>query len=94
MVFTNAQQTAFFKAAAQMGLSQRTRVNLQAEGITDVADLAEWEDNDWDNWRSNSRNPPRIPDPNNAGQQIYQAPYVISVTSLKRLKQASDLMRY
>ena len=67
-----------------MGLSQRTCVNLQAEGITDVVDLAEWEDNDWDNWSSNSRNPPCIPDTNNANTQIYQAPYVISVTSLKK----------
>ena len=77
-----------------MGIINRTRVNIQNEGIADVVDLPDWEDDDWDNWSSNARNPPRIPDPNNAGQQIYQAPYVISVTSLKRLKQASDLMRY
>jgi hypothetical protein len=94
MVFTAPQQTLFFENATQMGLINRTRVNLQTEGITDVSDLADWEDDDWDNWSSNSRSPPRIPDLTNAGQQIYQAPYVISVTSLKRLKQASALVRY
>ena len=51
-----------------MGIINRTRVNLQNEGIADEADLVDWEDDDWENWRSNSRNPPRIPDPNNAGQ--------------------------
>ena len=42
MVFTNAQITAFFEDGDQMGLSNRTRVYLQGEGIIDPGDLLEF----------------------------------------------------
>ena len=41
MVFTVAQTTAFLEEAAQMGLSHRTRVQLQVDGVNDTSDLAE-----------------------------------------------------
>ena len=42
MVFTAAQITAFFEDGAQMGLSNRTRVYLQGEGITHPDNLIEF----------------------------------------------------
>ncbi len=39
MVFTALQITAFFEDGAQMGLSNRTRVYLQGEGLTHPDDL-------------------------------------------------------
>ena len=46
MVFTAQQQTAFFEDNSQMGIINITRVNLHNEEIADVADLADWEDDD------------------------------------------------
>ncbi len=42
MVLTAAQLTAFFEDPAQMGLSNRTRVYLQSEGITDPDNLIDF----------------------------------------------------
>ena len=51
MVHTGNQITEFFEDAAQMGLSNRTRADsLQVEGVVSVDYMAEWEDEDWDNW--------------------------------------------
>ena len=44
MVFTAPQKTAFFENANQMGLSHRTRVHLQREGIVQVRDLLDFAD--------------------------------------------------
>ena len=94
MVYTAAQQTAFFTSAAQMGLSDRTRDQLVIEGITDVADLSEWTDDRWDDFTTNCRRPGQIPDPANAANLIHQQPFVVPVRSLKRLKIASKMVRY
>ena len=94
MVFTVNQTTAFFENAAQMGLSNRTREQLQAEGIDDVIDIKEWDEDDWDQFASNCKSPPRIPDPANPANLIYQQPFAVSVKSLKRLKLASALVRF
>ena len=92
MVFTVAQTTAFLEEAAQMGLSHRTRVQLQVDGVNDTSDLAEWTDDDWDQFATNCKRPDRIPDA--AGVLIHQAPFVIPVRSLRRLKVASHIARY
>ena len=42
MPIANAQTTAFFTDAGQMGLSARTRTFLQSEGIDNVSDLGEF----------------------------------------------------
>ena len=94
MVFTAGQQTSFFEDAAQMGLSNRTRLQLQAEGIVDVDDLAEWKTEEWDAFASNCRSPPRIPDPDNPAILIHQQAFSVPVRSLQRLKIASGLVRH
>ena len=93
MVFTAAQQTAFFTANDQMGLTIRTRAQLGIEGITDIDDL-NWKPDEWDDFASNCRRPGQIPDPTNAAQLIHQAPFILPVRSLKRLKIASALVRH
>ncbi len=95
MVFTALQTTAFFENAAQMGLTNRTRLqSLLPEGIAFVADLAEWEDDDWDQWYANCRRPPKIQDPANVDALIDVLPFPVPVKSLKRLKLASRLVRF
>jgi len=93
MVFTAAQQTAFFTANDQMGLTVCTRAQLGIEGITDIDDL-NWKPDEWDDFAANCRRPGQIPDPANAAQLIHQAPFILPVRSLKRLKVASALVRH
>jgi len=59
MVFTAAQLTAFFMTADYLGLSARTAAALAAEGITDPADLAEFDKEGLDAIFRNLRKPPR-----------------------------------
>ena len=95
MVLTADQQFSFFEDADQMSLKHRTRVySLDVEGIENVDDLADWDDEDWDQWASNCKKPDRIQDPNNAANLIAQVPFPLSIKSLKRLKIASKLIRY
>ena len=58
MVFTAAQLTAFFTTADYLGLSARTAAALAAEGITEPADLAEFDKEGLDAIFCNLRNPP------------------------------------
>ena len=74
MVFTIIQNTSFFTDAFQMGFSVRTRQTLVNEGISVADDLHEWEDEEWDQFASNCKQPPQIFDPNNAKLLINQAP--------------------
>ena len=63
MVLTAAQQVSFFEDADQMGLKHSTRVySLDDEGIENVDDLADLDDNDCDQWASNCKKPDRIQD--------------------------------
>ena len=78
-----------------MGLDNRTRVDsLDAERISTVDGMAEWNDDAWDSWFVNCKRHDKIPDPANHGQLIAQAPFRISVKSIKRLKAAARLVRY
>ena len=63
MVLTVNQITSFFEDAGQMGLVTRTRANsLNTEGITSIDDLAEWDDDDWDQGESNCKRPDKMKD--------------------------------
>ena len=94
MVFTAAQQVSYLEDADQMGLSNRTRnISLIIEGIAAVDDLADWDDDNWDQWNFNCRKPDWVQDPNNAVNLTTKVTFKVSVKSLKRLKIASKLIR-
>ena len=90
MVFTNAQTDEFFLNV--MLLSARTRQGLVEEGIIDVEDLKEFKDKDWTTVASNLKKPPQILDA--AGNLVNQPAFQLSARSFKRLKIASNAMRY
>ena len=95
MVLTEAQQTSFFEDADQMSLVSRTRTNsLVVEGITTVNDLADWDDDDWDQWSLNCEKPDQVQDSDNPALLVDQVPFSLSFKSLQRLKIASKLIRY
>ena len=48
MMFNYTQITAFFTEANQMGLSARIHQVQYNEGISTLANLHEWEDDEWD----------------------------------------------
>ena len=78
-----------------MGLYNRTgTISLIFGDIAAVDDLTDWDDNDWDQWKSNCKEPDRVQAPNNAANLIVQVPFKLSVKYLKRLKIASKLIRY
>ena len=61
MALTMLQKTAFFEEAAQMGLSHRTRLHLQDEGIDDVEDLRDFVlTSSWDQIVNNCKRPGQI----------------------------------
>ena len=94
MVFTNTHITSFFEDAAQMGLSNRTRVYIQGEGINHPSnDLQKFADKDaWDQIIENCKRPPQIT--NAAGALVNQQPFIFSAKSLMRLKIASKVVDY
>ena len=96
MTFLANQTTALFVNVAQMGLSNHTHLQSQSEGVTDVSDLGEFYDANWDQFASNCRRPGQIPDPNNQANCIYQQqqPVAIPVRSLHCLKVASVAIRH
>ena len=75
-----------------MGLTVLTHAQLVVEGVTNANDLSDWEDDDWDQFSSSCRRPGQILDANN--NLINQAPFILPVRSLKRLKEASNIARY
>lgn len=94
-MLTNNQVTAFLTEQAQMGLSARTRAFLQSEGINGPDDLKDFVTKEaWSQVIENCKRPPQIPDPNNAGQLINDAPYRIGAKSLMRLKVAAIAVSY
>ena len=95
MVFSNAQQTAFFTDNDQMGLSARTRAHLATEGINHPVDLAEFvEEDSWKQILENCKRPPQIPDPAGGGGLVNQQPFQLPARSLMRLKVASRVAEY
>jgi hypothetical protein len=99
MVLAQAQTTAFFQDAAQMGLPNRTVTQLATEGITDVTDLVDFKKEHLELVAKNLRAPPgRVPHPDAAlaaaGPTIPTPPFVIGAISLMRLEAAADMIRY
>jgi hypothetical protein len=60
MVFTAAQLTAFFMTADYLGLSAQTAAAIAAEGITEPADLAEFDKEGLDAIFCNLHKPPML----------------------------------
>ena len=95
MVFTNAQITAFFEGNDQMGLSHRTRLYLQLEGLDHPRDLVDFVKSDaWDQVLENCKRPPQVADPANPGQLMNQSPFRFPSKSLLRLKVAARVIEY
>ena len=82
MVLTNAQTTAFFEDADQMGVPNATVVHLNTEGITTVDDLSEFDKDTIEQIAANCRRPP--------GGAVSLA---FGAKSMKRLIVACDLIR-
>ena len=97
MVFTNAQTLAFWSDAAQMAVPAATIPFLNAEGLTMVEDLADFEADDFKQLAANVRRPQGTePDPNDpAGTRVRVVPAIVLGTrSIKRLKVAARAVRY
>ena len=75
-----------------MGLTGLTRAQLVVKGVANADDLNDWEDDNWDQFSSSCRRPGQILEKNN--DSINQAPFIIPVRSLKRLKEASNIASY
>jgi hypothetical protein len=82
MVLTVAQTTAFFEQATQMAIPNATIMQLVAEGINTVDDLAEFDKDTIVQIASNLRRPP-------AGQH-----FIFGARSQKRLTVALEIVRY
>ena len=88
MVFAALQITEFFEDGAQMGLSNRTRVYLQGEGITHPDDLIEFVKKEaGDQVLENCKRPPQVA--NAAGALVNQQHFLLPERSLLRLKTAA-----
>ena len=98
MVLIAAQTTAFFEHADQMGIPHVTVVQLQAEGITSVSDLTDFNKDSLQQLADNLRRPGgRIPDPNPAaqpGSTIPTPPFIFGAKSQRRIAVACDLVNY
>lgn len=98
MVLTNAQVTAFFTFADGMGIPAATVAKLADEGISTPDDLWNFDEKTLDKVAESLRRPhDRIPNPDPGappGATIPRPPYEISAQSLKRLLDASNLVRY
>ena len=85
MVLTGTQTTAFFEQLDQMGIPHVTMLQLQAEGITSVSDLANFNKDSLQQLADNLRRPGGcVPDPNpaaQAGSTIPTPPFVFGAKS-------------
>ena len=65
MVVTAAQTTGFFSEPGQMALPAATRIVIAQEGLEDLADLVEFDEQSLKQITDNLRHPGgRVPDPN------------------------------
>jgi hypothetical protein len=96
MPLTAAQRTAFFEEDAQMGIPNRTVVQLQTEGLSGVEDLAEFDKETIQGIASNLRHPAgRIDDLNPgsaAGATIPTPPFAFGAKSQQRLIVSTKLL--
>ena len=98
MVLTGTQTTGFFEQPDQMGIPHVTMLQLQAEGITLVSDLADFNKDSLQQLADNLRHPGGcIPDPNpaaQAGSTIPTPPFIFGAKSQRRIAVACDLVKY
>ena len=95
MVWNNAQITSFFTDATQMAVPVATVDGLAMEGIDDVDDLLDFDDEDLKTVMDNLRKPAgTIPDPANTAQVIPRPSYVFGAKCYKRLRTAAAAVRY
>ena len=89
------QVTAFFRELDQMGLSARTRIHLQGEGILIPDNLIDFTRKDsWYQIVDNCKRPARIPDPASVGKFIAQEDFQLPKKSLMRLKVSAKAVEY
>jgi hypothetical protein len=92
MVLTAAQTAAFFQEEAQMGVPHSTVAQMQAEGITNVQDLADFDKESHQQLADNLRRPGgRVPDPN---PNAAPGTTMVGAKSQKTLQVATDLIKY
>ena len=95
MPLTATQVTTFFQDVKQMGLSARTRIHLQGEGILIPDDLVDFTSKDsWDQFVENCKCPAMIPDPVNVGQFIAQEAFQLPKKLLMRLNVSAKAVEY
>ena len=95
MPLTATQVTAFFRDVDQKGLSTRTRIHLQGEGILIPDNLIEFTSKDsWDKIVDNCKCPESIQDPANVWQLIAQEVFQLPEKSLTRLKVSAKAVEY
>ena len=94
MPLTSHMINSFFRDADQMWLSARTQAQLAGEGITDLDDLADFDNKEaWAKIVENCKRPPKIVDPNNDNQLVAQEPFQLPAKSLMRLKVAAKAVK-
>ena len=98
MVLTATQTTTFFKHVDQMGIPHVSVVQLQAEGITSVSDLTDFNKDSLQQLVDKLRCPGGcVPDPNptaQPGSTIPTPPFVFGAKSQRRIAVACDLVNY
>ena len=95
MPLTSYMINSLFRDADQMGLSALTQAQLAGEGITDIDDLADFENKKaWVQIVENCKRPPKIADPNKANQLVAQEPFQLPAKSLTRLKVDAKTVKY
>ena len=78
-----------------MGLSNRTRLYLQTEGITGPEDLSEFVGkDDWTPILDNCRRPPQLPGPTPNDPLVNQQAFHLPAKSLMRLKVAAQVVLF
>ena len=95
MPWTRDQIRNFFTEQRQMAIPVDT-VNggLMTEGITNVMDLEEFNDEDIKSVQENLRKPAgTIVDPDDENERIARPSYVLGAKSVKRLKIAASAVR-
>ena len=98
MVLTATQTTTFFKHVDQMGIPHITMVQLQAEGITSVSDLTDFNKASLQQLADSLRHAGGcVPDPNptaQPGSTIPTPPFLFGAKSQRRIAVACDLVNY
>ena len=96
-MWTHIETDSFFLDATQMGLSIPVQAALQLEGIIEVDDLLEFDDDQWKTVVSNLNNPAStmsVARPKSPLVPIRGISYAIVSISLSRFKVASESSHY